>query len=295
MTNTKIALSKFRLTRRRLMLASAAGATLIGADSASAAPPNFNSKTLMKAFATIANSCDRALAMIGYKTTVNELLGKNGTPFVKLLKSGLVANGAEVTDAQKKLVNKLIAELEKAQSVSAKTIRYADFYTKSPSEWGGSHSTNILKAMEAGDTDFVQPHLLHETDTSSMRTKSYCYLYGWPTTAGKRAAGFVELCGTETVSDAFNNPHVANVGREWIDHHLFPWLVKHNVVWSSKLAFLRADKTTLATAVECTKTPNSCTAYNETDGYFCVPGHSGKWCKLDANGQPCLGADMCEP
>ncbi len=294
MTEQATPSASFRLTRRRLMIASAAGATLIGNRKASAAPPELKSR-IQTAFKALEDSCDRSLAMVGYTTTVNDLLGKQVKPFVDILKAGFAQNGGQLEPNERKLVEDLIAELETAKQKSGKNIYYRDFFTESPEAWGGANADKIIAAMVAGNGLFTQPQLRHQSDSDGTRYQTKCILDGWKPTPDTKASGFLELCGGQTVVDAFTQFHTAEKGERWIDDYLFQWLVKNNIAWSSNFAFVRGEQKIAVAAPNCVTTSNACTAFNPADGYFCVTGHPGKSCKLDQNGQPCLGTDYCVP
>ena len=285
--------ARIRLTRRRLMIATVGGAALIAPHRSDAAPPKLGLKA-NEDFKTLSNRCDRSLAMIGASTTVDELLGKSGKPFVEILDAGLKENGEYLDQAAKDAVKDLIAKLNNAQKGLGKKILYRDLLLKSPPEWGGKFQQQIVAAMTAGDSLFMQPHLKHLNLSAGSRIQTKYILDGWKTHSNKQAAGFIQLCGSESVIRAFTQRH-SGIARHWIDEHLFSWLVRRNVAWSNSFAFLRGEKEVPAFLADCpTKVDNACTAFNGTK-YYCEPGHPGKTCKLDSNNEPCTGADFCDP
>jgi len=155
MTKKRNALSNYRMNRRKLMLASAAGATLLSNREAAAVPPGFKG-ALQKAAEMLISRCERTCELLG-DVKVSQLLG--GVPEdpdtdsrAESFATILASRNDDLPDGDGGTeVENLIKQLNLAEE----PIYYRDFFTKSKEEWGGSAADGIVAAMKAGEDLFI--------------------------------------------------------------------------------------------------------------------------------------------
>jgi hypothetical protein len=247
----------------------------------------------------LVSRCERTCELLG-DVKVSQLLGKpddpdtgsRADPFATILASRKddLPDGDGGTE-----VEKLIKQLNLAEE----PIYYRDFFTKSKEEWGGSAADGIVAAMKAGEDLFIQPQydFLNEKTTRPTHWQMHSILYGWDeeTKVGtasvtKRAAGFVDLCGDETVVRALTVYHEGHKAERWIDLHLYPWLMQHNCLDARK--FGPTEPTPHPNEGE--KETKKCGFYVDAeDRYYCA-SHPTKDCKV-VDGVPQQGTQYCDP
>ncbi len=280
--------SQQRLSRRHLMLMTAAGATIL-AEPSQAGEYDFLAARMnyFEMFNALRSNCDRTHRLLG-QTTVYELFGTNIT-YAAILNDALTNNRVDQVD--RPLVEDLVTALRSESS----EIYYRQFYTDAPIDWGTTQKRvdAVTQASVAGVKRFVQPHLAHFGDTVAQRTKSAKLLDGWKVTDSGvvyNVPGFIEMFRNETLLEAFTNTHIPGSQNEgyWKDYGLRGMMMADTIGWG----FYAAPIVRMAAG---TKEENKCMIYDAVNQRYECVSHQGNDCIKDQFGNPSPQTDWCSP